>query len=225
MSLGHKASVVGASQAIDLLAVVESASQAKGVGKRSQRLGSPAALQQRGAFGDTGADLSLSLFSLDLEFAIEGVAHQPKRYRGNRDRHQRALGRPKSAFEQTKPPNRGPVKKHGQIRVHLARGRIAARRLAVARANQHFIELAKDFGVREGVEGFGQLREIVPVFAGGDLIQHLAEAEQVPLGGAGTFRRDVAFRAHVGSSFSKVRHQTHVGELGRPVDEDDVRHV
>jgi len=68
-----------------------------------------------------------------------------------------------------------------------------------------------------------QFREVHPVLPGADLVKHFAEAEDVCLGGARTFRREKTFRAHKRDACVQPGHETDVGQLWHASHEDDIR--
>ena len=134
------------------------------------------------------------------------------------------------ARRQHEPSLDGPQASHrasslqqGEVRAHLPGGTVTTARIVLAGFEQDLVELHEWIGIGQFTQVRRQLREFLAVLARADLVQHLAETEEIRARRAGTFRRDEADGPDQRMRLLRARHQPDVRQLGRAPDEDDVR--
>lgn len=106
--------------------------------------------------------------------------------------------------------------------MHLLCTLIAFGRRGFARLEDHCVQFEQS-SVRAIIFVCRQTWKVQPVFAGNHLVEDLAKAVEVCLGGARTFGRDVSVGADERFSFGNFDDQTYVGELWDAVYKDNVR--
>ena len=79
--------------------------------------------------------------------------------------------------------------------MHFGGGFVALFHVRRAGAEEDFVELGERGAVGQFADARGQLGELLAVAAGADLVEHLAQAEQVGLNRARAFGRQVALGA------------------------------
>src|SRR6266550_7382113 len=97
-------------------------------------------------------------------------------------------------------------------------------RITGARFHKHLVQQQELVFVWTGRERRIEFGKIESIFTGADLVEHLAQTENVRLWCARTFRRNVPFRADK-RALTTRRDEPDVGQFRHTVYEDDVRRL
>ena len=107
--------------------------------------------------------------------------------------------------------------------MHVPGRRIALANVGLTRVQDDFVQLKKTIQIRCLFQQRRQFRKVMSVLSGADFVKDLAQAVNVRLGAAGSFRWNKSFCADIGPGFIDVGDQSNVGELWHAVDKDNVR--
>src|ERR1039458_551760 len=89
----------------------------------------------------------------------------------------------------------------------------------------HFVEFQKPAEIRDVIQQGRQLRKIVPILAGADFVERLAQTVNIGLSTAWPFRRNEAFRADIRTRLIDICNQANVGKFRNSVYKNNVRRL
>ena len=217
-------------------------------GEPEQRAGVIARIHQADTVGDIQPDESLTIFLSEFRLVLRELgfccgqrlvlARQAAGFAGLdlliEERPARQQGKPghrrarpghelEPALDRTHPGHGLAGLQQRQVGVHFGGGFVALFYVRRAGAENHLVELGERGAVGQFADAGGQLGKLLAIATGADLVKHLAQAEQVGLHRARTFRRQVAFGAHERHGGLRQRDEADVGQLRNAVHKDNVR--
>ena len=109
-----------------------------------------------------------------------------------------------------------------QVRVHGLGGLVPITQVAGAGFDENGVEFQEIFAGGKVVQFYRQSGEFRAIVAGCYFVEQLAQAINVRLARAGTFRRNVALGADIGIGLTLLGHQADIRQLGDTVHKNDV---